>query len=78
MFIMGGIPIGGGQAPCPPPPPPPPGYAYDSGLVLVQEPWTYATKIRSKLYEAGTSFKVLKRIIVFGPAFMLLLISVVL
>ena len=39
-----------------------------SGLVLAQEPWTYATKIRSKL--RGWN--------VLGRAFMLLLISVVL
>ena len=47
-----------------------------SGLVLVQEPWTYATKLEVR-YEDGISFKELKRVIVLGRAFMILLIFVV-
>ena len=48
-----------------------------SGLVLAQQPWTYATKLKAS-YEDGTSFKELKTVIVLRHAFMLLLISVVL
>ena len=49
-----------------------------SGLVLIQESSTYSMPLKSEVsYEAETSFKVLKRAIVLGRAFMLLLISVV-
>ena len=35
-------------------------------LVLAQEPWLNATKIRS--YEARTSFKVIKQVIILGQS----------
>ena len=47
-----------------------------SELVLAQEPWTYATKIKSKL-RGWYLFQGVKRVIAPGRAFMLLLISVV-
>ena len=48
-----------------------------SGLVLVQEPWTFATKIRSKL-RGWNLFQGIEKVIVLRRAFMLPLISVAL
>ena len=48
-----------------------------SGLVLAQQPWTYATKFKSKL-RGWNLFQGIETVIVLRRAFMLLPISVVL